>query len=72
MSLTASFACWQAITRDERPAFLKIACNSARVMKELSSCDPELVVGVPSGAAGTTQDAFELLAAARRNGRQLG
>jgi len=68
MSLTASFACWQAITRDERPAFLKIACNGTRVMKELSSCDPEFVVCVLGGAAGTTRDAFEPLAAARRNG----
>ncbi len=56
------------LTREERPLFLKIAFNGARSMRELSSYDPELVVGVLGGSAGTTRDTFELLSAAQRNG----
>ena len=56
------------LTRGERPLFLKIAFNGARSMRELSSYDPELVVGVLGGSAGTTRDTFELLSAAQRNG----
>ncbi len=56
------------LTRQERPLFLKIAFNGARPMQELASYDPELVVGVLGGSAGTTRDTFELLSAAQRNG----
>ena len=56
------------LTRAERPQFLKIAFNGARPMRELASHDPELVVGVLGGSAGTTRDTFELLHRAQRNG----
>ncbi len=56
------------LTRQERPLFLKIAFNGARPMRELSSYDPELVVGVLGGSAGTTRDTFELVSAAQGNG----
>ena len=45
------------LTREERPRFLKIAYNGARSMRELTSYDPELVVGVLGGSAGTTRGA---------------
>ena len=56
------------LTRQERPLFLKIAFNGARPMQDLTSYDPELVVGVLGGSAGTTRDTFELLSAAQRSG----
>ena len=56
------------LTRAERPGFLKIAFNGSRPMRELAAYDPELVVGVLGGSAGTTRDTFELLAAAQRSG----
>ncbi len=56
------------LTRSERPRFLKIAYNGPRAMSELCSYDPELVVGILGGAAGTHRDTFQLLADAQRDG----
>jgi hypothetical protein len=51
-----------------RPLFLKTAYHGPRAMEELVTYDPQLVVGILGGAAGTTYDAFKLLAEARRHG----
>ena len=48
--------CLAGLTRAERPSFLKIAYNGPRAMTELCSYDPELVVGILGGAAGTNRD----------------
>ena len=40
-------------------------------MSELCSYDPELVVGILGGAAGTNRDTFQLLADAQRDGARL-
>ena len=59
------------LTRAERPRFLKIAYNGPRAMTGLCSCDPELVVGILGGAAGTNRDTFQLLADAQRDGARV-
>jgi hypothetical protein len=59
------------LMRAERPAFLKIAFNGAPAMRELCAFDPGLVVGVMGGSAGTTRDAFELLAQAAAAGARV-
>lgn len=51
-----------------RPIFLKIAYHGPRSMEELVAYDPHLVVGILGGSAGTTYDAFKLLAEAKKHG----
>ncbi len=51
-----------------RPVFLKIVYHGPRAMEELVAYDPHLVVGILGGAAGTTYDAFKLLAEAKKYG----
>jgi len=57
-----------AVPRSGRPLFLKIPYHGPRFMEELAAYDPHLVPGVLGGAAGTTHDAFHLLAEARKHG----
>ena len=63
--------CLAGLTRAERPSFLKIAYNGPRAMTELCSYDPELVVGILGGAAGTNRDTFQLLSDAQRDGARV-
>lgn len=51
-----------------RPIFLKVVYHGPKFMEELAGYDPHLVVGVLGGSAGTTYDAFKLLAEARKYG----
>jgi hypothetical protein len=51
-----------------RPVFLKIVYHGPQAMEDLVRYDPHLVVGVLGGAAGTTYDAFKLLAEAKKYG----
>jgi hypothetical protein len=51
-----------------RPIFLKIVYHGPRAMEELVSYDPHLVVGILGGSAGTTYDAFKLIAEAQKHG----
>jgi hypothetical protein len=51
-----------------RPAFLKLPYLGPERLEELVTYDPQLVVGVLGGSAGTTYDAFCLLEEARRHG----
>jgi hypothetical protein len=57
-----------AVPRSGRPLFLKIVYHGPKFMEELVAYDPHLVAGVLGGAAGTTHDAFHLLAEARKHG----
>ena len=54
-----------------RPLFLKIAYQGPRFTEELAQYDPTLVVGVLGGAAGTTYDAFKLIAEAQKYGARV-
>jgi hypothetical protein len=51
-----------------RPVFLKIVYHGPKAMEELVSYDPHLVAGILGGGAGTTYDAFKLLAEAQKYG----
>ncbi len=51
-----------------RPIFLKIVYHGPRAMEELVAYDPHLVVGILGGGAGTTYDAFKLIAEAQKYG----
>jgi hypothetical protein len=51
-----------------RPVFLKIVYHGPRAMEELVAYDPHLIVGILGGGAGTTYDAFKLIAEAQKYG----
>lgn len=51
-----------------RPVFLKMVYHGPKPTEELAAYDPSLIIGVLGGAAGTSHDAFKLLADARRHG----
>src|ERR1043165_3942662 len=54
-----------------RPLFLKIVYHGPRAMEELAQYDPNLVVGVLGGSAGTTADAFRLIHDAQKYGARV-
>lgn len=54
-----------------RPLFLKIVYHGPRAMEELAQYDPNLVVGVLGGSAGTTYDAFKLIHDAQKYGARV-
>jgi hypothetical protein len=56
------------IPRAARPLFLKIPYFGPAAMERLCHYDRSLVVGVLGGSAGTTLDAFQLVAQAKRHG----
>jgi hypothetical protein len=56
------------VTQAGRPVFLKTVYHGPKAMEELVHFDPHLVVGILGGSAGTTYDAFKLLAEAQKYG----
>jgi hypothetical protein len=59
------------VTQQGRPLFLKMVYHGPKAMEELVRYDPHLVVGILGGSAGTTYDAFKLLAEARKYGARV-
>ena len=59
------------VPRGGRPVFLKIPYLGPDVMEQLAAYDRTLVVGVLGGGAGTTHDAFALVADAKRHGARV-
>jgi hypothetical protein len=59
------------VPRAGRPIFLKIPYLGPAVMEQLASYDRSVVVGILGGGAGTTHDAFALVADARRHGARV-
>ncbi|HYR56977.1 MAG TPA: hypothetical protein VEO95_00035 [Chthoniobacteraceae bacterium] len=59
------------VTQKGRPLFLKIAWRGPRAMEELVAYDPQLIVGILGGSAGTTFDAFKLIAEAQKHGARV-
>jgi hypothetical protein len=51
--------------------FLKIVYHGPKAMEELAQYDPNLVVGVLGGSAGTTYDAFRLIHDAQKYGARV-
>jgi hypothetical protein len=56
------------ITQSGRPLFLKMPYFGPAAMEALFHYDPSLIIGILGGSAGTTMDAFHLLADAKRHG----
>ena len=54
-----------------RPVFLKVVYHGPQAMEELVSYDPHLIVGILGGGAGTTYDAFKLIAEAQKYGARV-
>ncbi|HEY2951067.1 MAG TPA: hypothetical protein VGK40_00715 [Verrucomicrobiae bacterium] len=54
-----------------RPDFLKIVYHGPKAMEELAQYDPNLVVGILGGSAGTTYDAFRLIHDAQKYGARV-
>ena len=54
-----------------RPLFLKIVYHGPRAMEELAQYDPNLIVGILGGSAGTTYDAFKLIHDAQKYGARV-
>jgi hypothetical protein len=59
------------VTSRGKPLFLKMVYHGPRAMEELVHYDPHLVVGILGGSAGTTYDAFKLLAEAKKYGARV-
>ena len=59
------------VTGKGRPLFLKIAWRGAKAMEELVAYDPQMIVGILGGSAGTTYDAFKLIADAQKHGARV-
>ncbi len=54
-----------------RPDFLKIVYHGPKAMEELAQYDPNLIVGILGGSAGTTYDAFRLIHDAQKYGARV-
>ncbi len=54
-----------------RPLFLKIVYHGPRALEELCQYDPNMVVGILGGGAGTTYDAFKLIHDAQKYGARV-
>src|SRR5213593_1083200 len=54
-----------------RPIFLKIVYHGPKAMEELAQYDPNLVVGILGGSAGTPRDAFQLIHDAQKYGARV-
>ena len=59
------------VPRAGRPIFLKIPYLGPDVTEQLAAYDRSLVVGILGGGAGTTHDAFALVADAKRHGARV-
>lgn len=63
--------CLSGILKDKRPQFLKYPFNGPKALEELVTYDPQLVVGVLGGGAGTNRDTFELIYQAEKYGARV-
>ena len=59
------------VTKCGRPVFLKIAYNGPKALSELVQYDPQLIVGILGGSAGTSYDAFKMIADAQLYGARV-
>lgn len=59
------------VTEAGRPLFLKMVYHGPRLLEELVQYDPQLIVGILGGGAGTTHDAFKLIHDAQKYGARV-
>ena len=64
--------CLAAVSKHDRPLFLKAAYNGPAATEEIASYDPEnLIFGILGGGAGTTRDCLELIRQAEKYGARV-
>ncbi len=64
--------CLAAVSRLDRPIFLKASYNGPRATEDIASYDPEnLTFGILGGGAGTTRDCLELILQAEKYGARV-
>ncbi len=63
--------CLAGVTQIGRPVFLKIPYNGPGPLEELVAYDPQMIVGILGGSAGTTLDAFQLIHDATKYGARV-
>ena len=64
--------CLAAVSRHDRPLFLKAAYNGPAATEEIASYDPgNLIFGILGGSAGTTRDCLELIRQAEKDGARV-
>jgi len=63
--------CLAGVTQAGRPLFLKIPYNGPGPLEELVTYDPNVIVGILGGSAGTTLDAFQLIHDAQKYGARV-
>lgn len=54
-----------------RPLFLKMVYHGPKWTEELAAYDPQLVIGILGGGAGTTYDAFKMIGEAQKYGARV-
>jgi hypothetical protein len=59
------------VTRSGMPLFLKMVYHGPKFTEELAGYSRDLIVGILGGGAGTTYDAFKLIAEAQRHGARV-
>ncbi len=59
------------VTSVGRPLFLKMVYHGPRATEELANYDPNLIIGILGGSAGTTLDAFQLIHEAQKYGARI-
>jgi hypothetical protein len=59
------------VPQSGRPLFLKLVYHGPKAMEELAQYDPNLIVGILGGSAGTTYDAFRLIHDAQKYGARV-
>ena len=59
------------VTKRGRPLFLKIPYNGPKALVELVNYDPQLLIGILGGGAGTTYDAFKLISEVQKYGARV-
>ncbi|MFP6768583.1 MAG: hypothetical protein VB859_10460 [Planctomycetaceae bacterium] len=59
------------VTSIARPLFLKMVYHGPRATEELANYDPNLIIGILGGSAGTTLDAFQLIHQAQKYGARI-
>ena len=59
------------VTKAGRPLFLKVVYHGPKFMEQLATYDPNLIPGILGGSAGTTYDAFKMLAEAKKYGARI-
>lgn len=63
--------CLAGVPESGRPLFLKMVYHGPKWTEELAAYDPNLIIGILGGGAGTTYDAFKLIAEAQKYGARV-